>query len=45
MQLAAQKIFEQFIAGKPSDSELELAALFYAAWCHEHCRDRPEAWS
>jgi hypothetical protein len=38
LQISAQKIFEEFVSRKPSESDLEVAALFYAAWCQEHVR-------
>ena len=39
MQISAQKIFEEFVSRKPSESELEVAAL--ASWLHEHTHGRP----
>jgi hypothetical protein len=43
MKVTAQRLLEEFVASRPSESELEVAALYYAAWCHEHTHGRPQS--
>jgi hypothetical protein len=37
----AQRHLEDFVASKPSETELEAGALLYASWCHEHSHHMP----
>jgi hypothetical protein len=41
-RVSAQRLLEEFIAEKPSDSEMEAAALYYASWLHAHCHHEPK---
>jgi hypothetical protein len=43
MKISAQKIFEEFVSTKPTESELEVASLFYASWLHGHTHHAPRS--
>jgi hypothetical protein len=43
MKPSAERILQEFIAQRPSESELETAYLFYANWLHEHTHGRPQS--
>jgi hypothetical protein len=41
MRCSAERILQEFISQRPSESELETAHLFYASWLHEHSHHAP----
>jgi hypothetical protein len=41
MRITADRLLQDFIARRPSESELEAAYLYFAAWCHEHVHRQP----
>jgi hypothetical protein len=43
MKPSAERILQEFISQRPSESELETAYLFYASWLHEHSHHAPRA--
>jgi hypothetical protein len=43
MKPSAERILQEFISQRPSETELETAYLFYASWLHEHCHHAPRA--
>jgi hypothetical protein len=42
MKPSAERILQEFVSQRPSESELEVVYLFYASWLHEHCHGKPQ---
>ena len=34
MKITARQLLEEFVSSRPSESELEVAALYYSSWLH-----------
>ena len=43
MKITAQRLLEEFVSSRPSESELEVAALYYSSWLHEHSHHAPRS--